>query len=64
MGAEWGTKGWKFCFTSNDVKSNVVTLGVTTKNRKMECIPFETADIPRERRLTYSDRGMLREKNH
>lgn len=52
-----GTQGWKYCFTSNYVKSNV---GVTTKKREIESIPLETADIPNEIRLTSSDRGILR----
>lgn len=50
-----GNQGWKYCFTSNYVKSNVVILGVTTKKREIESIPFETADIPNEIRLTSSD---------
>ena len=52
MGVGWGSKGWKFCFISNYVKSKVMTLELTTKNREIECIPLETADIPNKIKLT------------
>lgn len=45
LGVGWRIQGWKSCLTSEYVKSNVVTLGVATSNREIECIPFETADI-------------------
>lgn len=55
-----GIQGWKYHLPSNYVKSSVVILGVTTKKREIDCIPFGTADIPDEIRLTSSVRGILR----